>query len=59
MNLPTAFSYWQLIQHNYLVAAPIIMLTEAFTTGVMITTFTVFQPQAVLNFSDEEYLTGK
>lgn len=50
---------WQLIQHNYLVAAPIIMLTEAFTTGVMITAFTVFQPQAVLNFSDEEYLTGK
>jgi uncharacterized membrane protein len=50
---------WQLLQHNYLVAAPIIMLAEAFTTGVLITAFTVFQPQAVLNFSDEEYLVGK
>lgn len=50
---------WELIKHNYLVAAPIIMLTEAFTTGVMITAFTVFQPQAVLNFSEEEYLVGK
>jgi len=50
---------WQQIQHHYLVAAPIIMLTEAFTTGAMITAFTVFQPEAVMNFSDEEYLAGK
>ncbi|MCK9199574.1 MAG: energy-coupling factor ABC transporter permease [Gallionella sp.] len=50
---------WQSIQHNYLIAAPIIMLTEAFTTGMLITAFTVFQPQAVLNFSDEEYIIGK
>lgn len=50
---------WQLIKHSYLVAAPIIMLTEAFTTGAMITAFTVFQPEAVLNFSEEEYLVGK
>ncbi|BBI99872.1 membrane protein [Ferrigenium kumadai] len=50
---------WQSIQHNYLIATPIIMLTEAFTTGMMITAFTVFQPQAVLNFSDEEYINGK
>jgi uncharacterized membrane protein len=35
------------------------MLTEAFVTGMMITAFTVFQPQAVLNFSDEEYINGK
>jgi uncharacterized membrane protein len=50
---------WGEIQHHYLVATPIIMLTEAFTTGMMITAFTVFQPAAVLNFSDEEYVNGK
>ncbi|HXU94465.1 MAG TPA: energy-coupling factor ABC transporter permease [Gallionella sp.] len=50
---------WQSIQHNYLIATPIIVLTEAFTTGAMITAFTVFQPEAVLNFSDEEYIIGK
>jgi uncharacterized membrane protein len=50
---------WGEIQHHYLVATPILMLTEAFVTGMMITAFTVFQPQAVLNFSDEEYINGK
>ncbi|HLP97792.1 MAG TPA: energy-coupling factor ABC transporter permease [Sideroxyarcus sp.] len=50
---------WEQIQHHYLVATPIIMLTEAFLTGMMITAFTVFQPQAVMNFSDEEYINGK
>ncbi len=50
---------WVQIQHNYLVAAPIIMLTEAFMTGMLITAFTVFQPEAVTNFSDAEYLDGK
>ena len=51
-------TWWQ-IQHYYLVATPIIMLTEGFVTGMMIAAFTVFQPQAVMNFSDEEYLAGK
>jgi uncharacterized membrane protein len=50
---------WGEIQHHYLVATPIIMLTEAFTTGMMITAFTVFRPEAVMNFSDEEYVNGK
>jgi uncharacterized membrane protein len=50
---------WAQIQHHYLVAVPVIMLTEAFVTGMLITSFTVFQPQAVMNFSDEEYLAGK
>ncbi len=50
---------WGEIQHHYLVATPIIMLTEAFVTGMMITAFTVFQPEAVMNFSDEEYVNGK
>ncbi|MBI5890656.1 MAG: energy-coupling factor ABC transporter permease [Nitrosomonadales bacterium] len=50
---------WGEIKHYYLIAAPIIMLTEAFATGMMITAFTVFQPQAVMNFSDEEYINGK
>ncbi len=52
------YSWWQ-IEHYYLVATPILMLTEAFTTGAMITAFTVFQPDAVMNFSDEEYINGK
>lgn len=50
---------WAQIQYYYLVATPIIMLTEAVATGMMITAFTVFQPDAVMNFSDEEYLNGK
>jgi uncharacterized membrane protein len=50
---------WAEVQHHYLVAAPIIMLTEAFMTGMLITAFTVFQPEAVKNFSDAEYLDGK
>jgi len=50
---------WGEIQHHYLIAAPIIMLTEAFMTGMLITAFTVFQPEAVTNFSDAEYLDGK
>jgi uncharacterized membrane protein len=51
-------SWWQ-IQHYYLVATPILMLTEAVATGMLITAFTVFQPEAVMNFSDEEYINGK
>jgi uncharacterized membrane protein len=50
---------WPSIQRNYLIATPIIMLTEAASTGIMITAFTVFKPEAVLNFSDEEYIVGK
>lgn len=50
---------WREVQHHYLSLAPIIMLTEAFLSGMLITAFTVFQPQAVLNFSDAEYIDGK
>lgn len=50
---------WGEIKHHYLVAIPILMLTEAFVTGAMITAFTVFQPEAVMTFSDEEYINGK
>jgi uncharacterized membrane protein len=50
---------WPQIQHYYLVATPIIVLAEAFTTGMLITAFTVFEPDAVMNFSDEEYINGK
>jgi len=50
---------WGEVQHHYLMVAPIIMLTEAFLTGMLITAFTVFQPQAVMNFSDAEYIDGK
>jgi uncharacterized membrane protein len=35
------------------------MFAEAFTTGAIITAFTVSQPQAVANFSDQDYLVGK
>jgi uncharacterized membrane protein len=50
---------WGQIQHYYLVASPILMLTEAILTGMLITSFTVFEPKAVMNFSDEEYINGK
>ncbi|GAB5606047.1 energy-coupling factor ABC transporter permease [Sideroxyarcus sp. TK5] len=50
---------WAEVQRHYLVAAPIIVLTEAFMTGMLITAFTVFQPEAVKSFSDAEYLDGK
>jgi uncharacterized membrane protein len=50
---------WPQIQYHYLVPAPIIVLAEASTTGMLITAFTVFQPDAVMNFSDEEYINGK
>lgn len=50
---------WGEVQHHYLMVVPIIMLTEAFLTGMLITAFTVFQPQAVMNFSDAEYIDGK
>jgi uncharacterized membrane protein len=50
---------WGQIQHYYLVATPIIMITEGFVTGMLITAFVVFQPLAVISFSDEEYLAGK
>ncbi|MDO8991208.1 MAG: energy-coupling factor ABC transporter permease [Sideroxyarcus sp.] len=50
---------WPDIRMHYLFSAPLIAYVEGFTTGIMITAFTVFQPQAVMNFSDKEYLTGK
>lgn len=50
---------WVSVQHNYLIAAPIIIFAEAFTTGALITAFTVSKPEAVLNFDVDEYLTGK
>jgi uncharacterized membrane protein len=50
---------WPQIQYHYLIPAPIITFAEAFTTGMLITAFTVFQPDAVMNFSDEEYINGK
>ena len=50
---------WAQIQYHYLIPTPILMFTEAFATGMMITAFTVAQPNAMMNFSVEEYLTGK
>lgn len=50
---------WAQIQYHYLIPAPIIMFTEAFATGMVTTAFTVSQPEAMMNFSVEEYLTGK
>jgi uncharacterized membrane protein len=50
---------WAQIQYHYLIPAPILIFAEAFATGAVITAFTVSQPEAVLNFSEAEYLTGK
>jgi len=50
---------WSAVKYHYLTPAPIIMLTEAVMTGMLITAFTVFQPAAVKNFSETDYLDGK
>ncbi len=50
---------WASVQHNYLVAAPIIMFAESFATGAIITGFALASPEAVFNFDVDEYLTGK
>lgn len=54
----TAYT-WPVIAHSYLIAAPIIVVTEAFLTGMLLTAFVLFQPQAVGSFRDEDYLVGK
>ncbi len=50
---------WPQIQYHYLIPAPILIFAESFATGAVITAFTVSRPEAVMNFSVEEYLTGK
>lgn len=50
---------WPEIQYHYLIPAPILILAESFATGAMISAFTVSQQEAVKNFSEQEYLTGK
>lgn len=50
---------WPEIQYHYLIPAPILIFAEAFVTGAVITGFAVSQPASVMNFSEEEYLTGK
>ena len=50
---------WPEIQYHYFIPAPIIVFAESFATGAFITAFTVSQPEAVKNFSVDDYLTGK
>jgi uncharacterized membrane protein len=50
---------WAEIQYHYLIPAPILVFAEAFASGAVITGFTVSQPEAVMNFNVDEYLTGK
>jgi uncharacterized membrane protein len=50
---------WPQIQYHYLIPAPILIFAEAFATGAVITAYTVSHPEAVMNFSVEDYLTGK
>jgi len=50
---------WPEIQYHYFIPAPILIFAESFATGAIITGFTVAQPEAVKNFSVEDYLTGK
>lgn len=50
---------WAQIQYHYLIPAPILIFAEAFATGAVITAFSVAKPEAVMNFSVADYLTGK
>lgn len=54
----TAYS-WHKVVNDYLAYSPIIALTEAFTTGMLITAFTVFKPEAVFNYDEDAYTLGK
>ncbi len=59
MMLALSHYTWPEIQYHYFIPAPILIFAEAFATGAVITGFTVSQPEAVKNFSVEDYLTGK
>jgi len=50
---------WVTVLHQYLVYSPPIIVVEAFATGTLITSFTIFAPQCVSNFDDAQYLKGK
>lgn len=50
---------WTFLQYNYLVAAPIIVYSEAFATGLLISGFTLSQPEAVFNFDADAYFPEK
>ncbi|MBI5430035.1 MAG: energy-coupling factor ABC transporter permease [Nitrosomonadales bacterium] len=50
---------WVEIQYHYFIPAPILIFAESFATGAVITGFTVAQPEAVMHFSEKDYLTGK
>jgi uncharacterized membrane protein len=50
---------WADIQYHYWIPAIILIFTESFATGMVTTGFTVSQPTAMMNFSDEEYINGK
>jgi len=50
---------WPEIQYHYFIPAPILIFAESFATGAVITGFVVAQPEAVKNFSINDYLTGK
>ncbi len=58
MSTLTAYS-WSKVASDYLAYSPIIALTEAFTTGMLITAFTVFKPEAVFNYNEDAYTLGK
>jgi len=59
MMLALSHYTWPEIQYHYFIPAPILIFAESFATGAVITGFTVSQPEAVKNFSVEDYLTGK
>ena len=50
---------WPLMFGEYLAFAPVISFAEGFTTGMLITAFVLFSPEAVATFRDEDYLKGK
>ena len=59
MMLALSHYTWPEIQYHYFIPAPILIFAESFATGAVITGFTVSQPEAVKNFSVEDYLSGK
>lgn len=50
---------WDYLQHRYLAFTPAMIFGEGFVTGALMTAFTLFQPEAVYNFDEDSYMSGK
>ena len=50
---------WSYLWQNYTRYVPLMMLPEAFVTGMLMSLFVIYRPQWVSSFDDRRYLDGK